>query len=454
MSATGSISVSGLLGGTAGQIDVTSLISQLMTAAALPQTQLKDQLNSVATESGAYQAVASKLTALQSAAQALTDPTAWTATAASSSTSSIVASSDGTASIGATTFSVTQLAQAQVTTIPVGTGGTVVPQPLTTLAFVMGNGSQQQVDLSKTDGSAAQVASAINSANIGVRATVVSADSGSVLQLASAKTGSANGFTVTGFTNDASQQTIVAAQNAQVGVGDPAAGGYTVSSSSNTFTNLIPGVTFSVSAPVTSATITVSQDETSISNKVQALVDAANTALGEISTDTAQGAVLQGQYDVRSVADAIMSAVSHGTSSGATLKTYGIDMNSTGTLSFDANAFATAYANDPAGTQAAVSSAFATNIDTATTAAIDPTNGSITQTISSLGTEQDTLNTSISNWTTRLGQIKDSLTTKYTAMEEALAKLQSQQTYLTSMFNSISGTSSTSGSGSSGTGSG
>ena len=39
--------VSGLLGGTAGQIDTTSLISNLMVAQAVPQNQLKDQLTTV-----------------------------------------------------------------------------------------------------------------------------------------------------------------------------------------------------------------------------------------------------------------------------------------------------------------------------------------------------------------------------------------------------------------------
>ena len=56
--------------------------------------------------------------------------------------------------------------------------------------------------------------------------------------------------------------------------------------------------------------------------------------------------------------------MSSGTTTGGSLKTYGIDMDSTGKMSFDASAFAAAYAADPTGTQTAVASAFAANLNT------------------------------------------------------------------------------------------
>src|SRR4051794_30001436 len=82
MTSPSSFSVSGLLGGTAGQIDTTALIGQLMQAAALPQTRLKNQLAVQQAIDTAYQTVTMKITAMQTAAQALTDPLAWTATSA------------------------------------------------------------------------------------------------------------------------------------------------------------------------------------------------------------------------------------------------------------------------------------------------------------------------------------------------------------------------------------
>ena len=427
---TGSISVSGLLGGTAGQIDTVSLINQLMVAAALPQTQLGDQLSTVQSQLGAYQAINSKITAMQTAAQALTDPTAWRATAATSSSPAAVATSSATATPGTSTFNVTQLARTQVTTVAADSAGTIVSVPASGITVTDAGGAAHNISL--TSGTATDVAASINAANVGVRATVVQTNNGVVLQVVSAKSGQANGFTLGG--TDSPPQNVVAAQDAQVGVGDPANGGYSINSSTNTFTGVIPGVTFSVNALASDVSVTVASDAQSISDKVSALVNSANTALTEIAGDTAKGAVLQSRYDARSVGTALKSAVAAGTASGESLKKYGIDLDSTGKLSFDATVFAAAYAADPAATQTAIAGSFAKSLDTAATGAVAPVTGTISNAITSATSRSSDLNGEIDKWSTRLVDIRSNLTAKYGAMQTALARLQSQQTYLTSMF--------------------
>jgi flagellar hook-associated protein 2 len=54
------------------------------------------------------------------------------------------------------------------------------------------------------------------------------------------------------------------------------------------------------------------------------------------------------------------------------------------------------------------------------------------------------LNTQITAWTTRLADIQTRYQNKFNAMETALARLQSQQTYLNSMINSMNRSSSSS----------
>ena len=73
MTTPSSFNVSGLLGGVAGSIDTTALISQLMQAQALPQTMLKNQLSAQQTALSAYQAVNTTVTAVQTAAHAFTE---------------------------------------------------------------------------------------------------------------------------------------------------------------------------------------------------------------------------------------------------------------------------------------------------------------------------------------------------------------------------------------------
>jgi flagellar hook-associated protein 2 len=436
-SSTGSFSMTGLLGGTAGQIDVTSLISQLMNAASVPQQQLQDKLGTQQTQIITYQTINSKLSSLLTAGQSLTSTTTWAATSATSTNSSVIASSSAGAPLGSTTFNVSAIAQAQISTVAVDSSGNVVSTPS---AGIVVNGTS----ISLTSGKATDVAAAINAAKVGVTANVVQTGPGqSLLQLTGLKTGaSAGAFTATGF--ESAAQTAVAAQDAQISIGTVGSGGYTVSSATNTFTNVIPGVTFSVSSPANNVTISVGNGAQAISNSVQSLVNAANAAMTEMNNDTAKGAVLASNSSVESITQSILSAVSQGTSTGGSLSTYGISIDSNGVMSFDANAFATAYAADPNGTQQAISG-FATTLNTASTNATDPTYGSITTAITAGQTTASNLNTEINTWNDRLSQIKSSYTTKFTAMETALAKLQSQQTYLTNMFNAMNKNNSSSG---------
>lgn len=441
MSSTGSFSMSGLLGGTAGQIDVTSLINSLMQAASIPQQQLADKLSTQQSQISTYQTINTKLAALLTAGQKLTDANTWAATSATSSDSSVVATSTAGAPLGTTSFNVTQLAQAQVSTITADASGNVVTTPSSGITI---NGTS----ISLTSGTPTDVASAINAANAGVTANVVTADDpanpGStvqVLQLTSIKTGTAGAFTTSGF--ETTPVTAVAAQNAQITVGDPANGGYTVSSSTNSFKDVIPGVTFSVSAPASNVSITVGNGLDSISSAVQSLVNAANAATSEMDKDTGKGAVLATNSQIEAISQSILSAVSAGTSTGGSLSTYGISIDKNGVMSFDADAFASAYNTDPTGTKQAITD-FATALNTTTGDATDPTYGAITTAITAGQNAVSDLNDQISNWNDRLSKIQDSYTAKFTAMETALAKLQSQQTYLTSMFNSMNKSSSSS----------
>ena len=117
-------SISGLSSG----IDTTSLISQLMTVAAQPQTQLKNQLSVQQNMLTAYQAINTKLTALQTAADAVKQASTWAATKAVSSSTAVIASTTSAATSGSTTtFDVIRLATAQISTV--AAAGAVVAAP-------------------------------------------------------------------------------------------------------------------------------------------------------------------------------------------------------------------------------------------------------------------------------------------------------------------------------------
>ena len=63
--------------GLSSGIDTTSLISQLMTLAAQPQTALKTQLSTEQNVISTYQSINTKLTAFQAAADAVKNAGTW-----------------------------------------------------------------------------------------------------------------------------------------------------------------------------------------------------------------------------------------------------------------------------------------------------------------------------------------------------------------------------------------
>jgi flagellar hook-associated protein 2 len=135
-------------------------------------------------------------------------------------------------------------------------------------------------------------------------------------------------------------------KDAELTIGDPLTTGYTVTSSSNTFSDLIPGVSFTVSKEETGVTIDSSIDGSSIATSIGSLVDAANSVLKSIDTQTAydftakSGAALHGENGLKSLQQSILSAVSGSAAPG-------VQLTRDGTVTFDKDAFVTAFRADP-----------------------------------------------------------------------------------------------------------
>jgi flagellar hook-associated protein 2 len=420
------LSLSGLSG---SGIDTTALVAQLMSVAAAPQNRLKTQLSTQTSATAAYQAINTKLTALTAAADALKLSDTWAGTKATSTSTAVVASSTTAAGVGsATTFDVTKLAKAQISTV--SGVGTVVTTPASGINIVDSLGASHHVAL--TTGTAAGVAAAVNATAFGVRASVITTDAGSTLQFTSTTTGTGGAFSITGLDN--APQTIVAGQNAQIAVGDPLAGGYTVSSSTNTFNNVITGVTFSVGAEATGVTISVASDSSAISDKVKALVDAANAALTEVGKNTGKGALLENNFQMKAITQSVLSVISHGDVDENTFATIGVQLTSTGSLKFDADAFAAAYAADPTKAQTSVAGSLATTLSSFSS---DTSIRTVTPMINSGNVQVININKQIAAWDTRLATQQTSLQQKYTAMEAAVNKLQATSGWLTTALASL-----------------
>lgn len=218
-------------------------------------------------------------------------------------------------------------------------------------------GSAKAANVSTGNGSLSDVVAAINASGLQVAASAVQLASGNdILQVSADATGTTGAVTVgaAAFAGSALGQlnTITAAQDAAVSVGG--AGGYTLSSSSDTFTNLLSGTSVIVASTGT-ATVTVTRDATGEASRVTTLVSAANHALADIqkyagyTTTKKAGGPLMGNAVVEGIKNQILSifASASGTSTLGDLKNAGVTLAKTGTLSFTRQAFTAAFDKNP-----------------------------------------------------------------------------------------------------------
>jgi flagellar hook-associated protein 2 len=386
----------------------------------------------------AYQSVNTKLSALQTAADDLSQLSTWRGVKPVSSSSAVTAAATANVTNPATgsfTFDVVNLARAQVSTARVASTGDVTSQDL--IYVTTGDGDPVAVDIS-ADKSAQGISNAINAAGLTLKSSVVKTSTGdSVLQLTSTRTGLDNAFTVDGV--DFDLKTAIAAQDAllQVGGADED-GGYSVTSSSNTFTDLMAGVTLTATRVESGVTVDVASDISGIAAKFQAIIDAANSALSEVTTQTAynaasgKGSTLTGDFMVRQISTAVLSAVSQGQADIGSLSSIGIQLDRSGKLTFDAKAFEAAYDADPSKIQTA-GVAFADTFE----ALAKKQTSNITAAITGRKTLIDSMNDQIDSWDIRLSARQAALQKQYATLETSLSGLKSQSTWLSGQIASL-----------------
>jgi flagellar hook-associated protein 2 len=218
-------------------------------------------------------------------------------------------------------------------------------------------GTADAANVATGSGSLSQVVSAINDSGLAATAAAIQLASGQyILQVSANQTGENGAVTIDQPALAGSPlgrvNTIAEAQDATVSVGG--ASGYTLSSSSDTFGNLLPGTAITV-ASTGQATVTVTPDASGEAAKVSTLVAAANKALSDITTlagyneATKKAGPLMGSAVVEGLQQQILSIVGSvsGTSTLGDSADVGITLNSDGTLSFDQDAFESAYSANP-----------------------------------------------------------------------------------------------------------
>jgi len=450
------------LSGLASGLDTTSLIQSMMAAASQPKTLLDQQITAEQTTVGDLQ----KLNAAFASLAQLTDPFTGTPLAAfavaSSQASTATATADATATPGQLSFTVDSLATRQVEVTGALAAWPTNPPGLT---IVAADGTRTSI----TPGSSSldSVAQAINAAGAGVTALTVKAGTDAAgnalyrLQLSSSQTGADAAFSVL----DANGADIMAqpggavvstAQDAQLTLWPGTAAAQTVTSSSNEFDDLMPGVDVTVaqtsSEPVT---LSVDQDLDAEAQTVSTLVSSVESILsgiaqGAATTTTTDSSgntsVVFGSFTadgtVRQAGSALTDAMTLDVN-GVSPSSIGIELDKDGSITFDQDTFEAAMASDPQGTTQ-LFTAISARVNAASTQASDPYTGTISSEITSDNDSITAMQTKSDDMQTLLDQQQATLQQQFAYMETMMSQIQSQGSYVQSYIDALSGTSSSS----------
>lgn len=303
----------------------SDLVDQLVAAERKPtETRLAQKTQKAQTLISAYGKLRSAVTDLRLPMRQLSAADNLKAFSASSSNEDIGVSVDSTkASRGSYNVDVTSLASAQALAsqaVFADRDSTSVGQGTLTLSV---GDKTTNITIDSSNDTLQGLANAINDADAGISAGVIDTGSGFQLVLSADETGTANAASISvsgdgdgsntdnsglsrfafnsGMDAGAGLTETIAAKDAVMSIN-----GISVTRSTNTFENVIDGLTFDVKAEGQS-TVKVEQDLGAVSDRVQSFVDKFNAlqsaidGLAGFNSETGQGSVLTGDSTVRGI---------------------------------------------------------------------------------------------------------------------------------------------------------
>ncbi|MBV8125964.1 MAG: flagellar filament capping protein FliD [Burkholderiaceae bacterium] len=462
--------------GIGSGLDVNSIVNKLMAVESQPVTDLQKQNDVLNTKISTYGQIKGAISAMQDAANKLTDLSTWASTAASSSDSTAVSATAGSAQPGSYAITVSQLASPQSLSSSAFTdantsvgSGTLTIQLGTWGAnntFTPGSSGPATINISKAQGSLSGIRDQINKANVGVTASIVTDSSGARLVLSSKQSGVSNGFKITvndaagnntsgtglsALAYDPSNSVAAMTLNQTASNAEAVINGLPINSTSNSLSNSIGGLSVNLTKVTSSpVTISVTTDTTGIQKNITDFVSAYNGLLQMLSDDTKydptnkQAAPLQGDSTIVGLQNQLRRLSSGGTSLGGAFKRLadiGLDPGKNGQLQVKSTKLSSALSDLSDLKQ------FFMGLDTA-----NPSNNGFAQqwnsfanqvlgtngafTLGQQGLQKEVSNNTdqINNLQTNLSLTQKRLQAQYSALDGKMASMQQLSSYVSQQF--------------------
>ena len=471
--------------------DFSGIISSMIQAYKLPETQMVTQQTALQTQQSAWKDVNTRLSSLDGTISALQSSATWMATTATSSNTNNVTATGGSGALpGIYALSVTQIAKAEVVVSKQTSDSTLqslMPAYTGSNWDFSINGTNIAISSTGANPTLTDIVNSINKTpGLGVTASLVQVDNSTAPYriTISGNTGGTDTITfgdpngtlgklgITDPTFDGTALTGGISQHAQNAIFS--VNSLNITSASNAVSTAIQGVTLNLNAVGTS-TVTVAADPTVAQKAVQAFVDQYNSVQSFITsklsydTTTKTAGDLFGDAQLTDIQSRLRIMIggtfSNPTSPDSILSNVGVSTSSDNfgedaSLTFDTSKFTQAFAANPQSVA---------NLFSAPYNGVTPQNdtvnhvyqglgntlhaylypvimygGTLSQTNDSYNNQIKDVKDQISNFEVQATAYQDMLNAKFANLETVLAGLTAQGTWLTSQVNAMSSTTSTS----------
>lgn len=460
------------VGGLASGLDTDSIISQLQALQKKPIAQLQQKEAGYKVKLSAYGTLRASLETLQSAAKklsSLSNITSYSAT--STNTNLLTVDAKSTATAGSYSITVNKLASSQklisdTDPDPLVKGGFDPAESIGKGTIHLALGSSGVVDIAVGETSnITDVAKAINAANAGVSASVISDGKSSFLTLTGKQTGANNVISLT-VTEDGTLPGSLANQDmtglSRLYVGNlketqaaansniTVDGVESISRSTNTIDDVISGLTLNLKSADSSGIVTVERSDDLFTTQMNTFLDAYNGLIDSLNklqsydSGTNTAGTLLGDATTRQIHNQVRSLISNSVSGLSTgvnrLADFGVSSDKDGKLSLDSTAFkaklkdnfeniATFFTKTDGG--------FATRMVNSMDTMLDAYDGALSVRTKGIQKSIDTIDDRVTTLNDRMSSSETRLRTQFAALEVTMTKYQSLSSSLTASLEQI-----------------
>lgn len=469
--------------GLGSGLDVESIVSQLMTVERQPINQMKTEASRIDTKISAYGRIQSYVSALRDASATLAKPVTWGEATASSSDDKVVSATGSTsAAEGSYNVAVQQLAAGQILASSAFPGNTATVGEGTLSIEIGGWNADQSSFTPKVGGSTVSVSvdagdslvevrDKINRAGAGVTASIVTDSQGARLVFRSGATGESNAFRVIVADTDGNDSDA----NGLSRLGyDPSAGmsglsrtqaaadaratvdGLSVTSASNTLTDVVQGVTLKLSkVSVDPVEVRVAANTENMQKAVTDFANAYNELAKYLTNQTRYDAAsktagaLQGDASVNALRGMLRGLGTGTTSASTTLRRFadiGLDPQSDGSLKVNTSKLGEALSGQlgevrklfaASGGASEAENGLAVRIrrwgDT-----VLGTDGALNSRTDSLRRQKDSNSDRQESFETRMSQVEKRLRAQYSALDTQMSKMSALSSYVSQQMVALS----------------